>query len=215
MFILTGDILKKIAPKCNRADSIAQKLTTICPQYGINSANILHEFLANVLHESNEFREYEENLYYSTPERLMKVWPGRFPNTESALPYIKNAQKLADKVYGNRKDLGNIQPGDGWLFRGSGPIQMTGRYMFTLFNAFIRRRFGIIKSMSEVADSIRNDDTIAIHSACWLFSIAKKLNKDAALNNMNAIIKRINGGYTGIERRMQYYELCKALIKDN
>ena len=86
---------------------------------------------------------------------------------------------------------------------------------FTLFNAFIRRRFGIIKSMSEVADSIRNDDTIAIHSACWLFSIAKKLNKDAALNNMNAIIKRINGGYTGIERRMQYYELCKALIKDN
>lgn len=65
-----------------------------------------------------------ENLNYSA-KRLTEVWPKRFPTIESAKPYANNPQKLANKVYGDR--LGNVGPNDGWLFRGRGLPQITGR----------------------------------------------------------------------------------------
>ena len=214
MFVLTGDILKQIAPRLNRADKIAELLTTICPQYGINSADILHEYLANLCEESGEFTDYEENLYYSKPGRLMQVWPHRFLTIDSAIPFIKNPQKLGEFVYGIRKDLGNTQPGDGWNFRGSGPIQITGRLMFTLFAGYMRKKFGIIKTLNEWADLLRNNDEYGIHSASWLFAISKKLIDEAEADLMKTIVKKINGGYTNMERRTVYYTVCKKLIQD-
>jgi putative chitinase len=134
MFILNEEILLKIAPKMdvNKSKDISDLINTICPLYGIDSANILHEFLANVLHESGEFQSKIESLNYS-PKRLMQVWPNRFPTIDKANKYAFNEKLLAEEVYGNRRDLGNIQPGDGWRFRGSGYIQMTGRLNFVSF----------------------------------------------------------------------------------
>lgn len=187
-------------------------LNSICPTYGIVDADIMHEFLANVLEESNCFSRYEENLNY-TAKRLTEVWPSRFPNLDSAIPYEHDSRKLANKVYGDRKDLGNVQPGDGFTFRGSGPIQITGRSNFTIFAAYIRKRFNIIMPLDILADKLRTDDALGIHSACWLFAIAKQLIDEAINDNMPVIVKRINGGLNGYKERLKYYELCKQLIK--
>lgn len=67
-----------------------------------------------------------ENLSYTTPERLMAVWPTRFASTEAARPFLHNPRKLANLVYDGR--LGN-RPGsdDGYRFRGGGLSQLTGR----------------------------------------------------------------------------------------
>jgi len=214
MFILTEEILLKIAPKMdlNKSKYISGLINLICPLYGIDSPDILHEFLANIIHESGEFNCKTENLKYS-PKRLMQVWPNRFPNIEKANKYAFNEKLLAEEVYGNRRDLGNIQPGDGWRFRGSGYIQMTGRLNFVSFSSYIRQRFKIIKPLDQIAEDIRLTDEMALHSACFIFSISMKLIPAALANNMQYIIRRINGGLIGSEERMEYYELCKTYIK--
>ena len=84
----------------------------------------LDNFLGNILVESGMLERLEESLYYKTPGRLMEIWPTRFPTRESELPYLRNPEALANKVYGGR--MGNVNPGDGWRNRGSGLIQITG-----------------------------------------------------------------------------------------
>jgi predicted chitinase len=63
--------------KGEKAIRIAAAFTRICPQYEINTADILHEFIANLMEECAEFSRFEENLSYSA-ERMVQVWPSRF-----------------------------------------------------------------------------------------------------------------------------------------
>lgn len=206
--------LKKICPNLHdtRAASLEGYINSICPQYGIATADILHEFLANVIEESGEFTRYEENLNYSTPERIKDVFHTRFLSVDAAIPFVHNPATLAEKVYGNRKDLGNNQPGDGFAFRGSGPIQLTGRNIFNLFAGYMRSKFNLSKTVYEWAELLRTSDEYGMHSACWYFGIARNLIQLAIDDNMKEIVRRINGAYTNMSTRLKYYELCKEFI---
>lgn len=85
----------------------------------------LAAMLGEAYHETGgRMQPVIENLNYSA-KRLTEVWPTRFPTIASAKPYANNPQKLANKVYGGR--LGNVGPNDGWIFRGRGLPQITGR----------------------------------------------------------------------------------------
>lgn len=91
----------------------------------------LAAILAEAHHETGgQFQPVSENLNYSA-KRLTEVWPSRFPTLAAAAPYAGNPQRLANKVYGGR--LGNVDPGDGWLFRGRGLAQITGRENYARF----------------------------------------------------------------------------------
>ncbi|MGK9055671.1 hypothetical protein [Neorhizobium petrolearium] len=46
----------------------------------------------------------------------------------------------AQKRYEGRKDLGNIQKGDGSKYRGYGPMQVTGRANVTEFYNWCKKR---------------------------------------------------------------------------
>lgn len=84
--------------------------------------------LATTYHEvGSAMKPISENLYYTTSARIKKTWPKRFPSVASAQPYVKNPQKLANKVYANRMGNGNEASGDGWRYRGRGYPQETGK----------------------------------------------------------------------------------------
>lgn len=68
-----------------------------------------------------------ENLNYSSAQRLCEVWPSRFPTKASAAPYVRNPQKLANRVYANRMGNGPEASGDGWRYRGRALPQLTGK----------------------------------------------------------------------------------------
>jgi putative chitinase len=103
-------------------------------KYGDGDNRKLAYILATAQHESN-FRPITENLTYTSASRLMQVWPSRFPTVESAKPYVKSAQKLANLVYGGR--MGNDEKNDGWTYRGRGFVQLTGYANYEKFNKLI------------------------------------------------------------------------------
>ena len=89
-----------------------------------NPMRLCH-FMAQIGHECGGFTIKRESLNYTTTARLRAVWPSRFPDDASARPYVRNEEKLAEKVYGGR--LGNVKKGDGFRYRGRGFVQITGR----------------------------------------------------------------------------------------
>jgi putative chitinase len=211
--LITGDILKKICPTLSieKANTLATIACVTCPKYKIDIPGILHEFIAQVAHESGEFSIKTENMYYSTPERIVEIWPSRFNLTGTggklnAKDYIRNPQKLANSVYANRMGNGDAASGDGFRYRGAGFLQLTGFESFKKYADYIK------KNVADTADLVRNTDEYALDSACWEFAIDKSLNDEAERDEFITITKRINGGLTNLPDRQKYYERAKKYI---
>jgi putative chitinase len=97
------------------------------------------------------------------------------------------------QAYEGRRDLGNTQPGDGKLFKGRGPIQITGRSNYRRYGA----RIGIdIERHPEIAAL----PSIGLHLALEYWKV-NGLNTFADADNVLAITKAINGGTNGLADR--------------
>ncbi len=207
--MITTDIIKNICPRCPNPQEVANALDTIPPQYGINTPDIYHEFIARLAVECAQFTDFEENLSYSAT-RLTQVWSGRFPTIEAAAPYAHNPEKLANKVYGGR--LGNTLPGDGWRFAGAGPIQLTGRINVTNFTNYYNTKFNTQLAPEAMAVLLRTSLTIGIHSASWIFAISFKLIDEAIADDLVGIVKRIQGGVGGLAATKVFYDRAKRWV---
>jgi putative chitinase len=164
-------------------------------RWGITTVRQQAGFIGQCGHESGNFRVLEENLNYAA-ERLMKIWPKRFPTIEVAKPYHRNPRKIANKVYANRMGNRDEASDDGWRFRGSGWVQLTGHDNFYHFS----------KAMGE--DFVMKPDLVrtplyAAQSAGWFWS-THKCNALAEAGDWTALTKRINGGTIGLEDRVKH-----------
>lgn len=159
----------------------------------------LPDFLGNILHESNMLTRLEENLYYTRPERLMQVWPKRFPTLALAKQYVRSPQKLADYVYGNR--LGNIN-GDGWTYRGSGLIMVTGRHNFQL----VEDATGL--PVVSQPDMLRSPDTALEVAVAWWEARVP----DSAMGNRVRVRRVVNGGEIGLRDTTRLSNLAEEII---
>jgi putative chitinase len=91
------------------------------------------QFLAQVGHESMDMRAVVENLNYAA-EALGKKFRKYFPQRDEA-SFHRQPERIANRIYANRMGNGNEASGDGWRFRGRGPIQQTGRNNYAAFMA--------------------------------------------------------------------------------
>ncbi len=152
----------------------------------------LCHFLAHCAVETQWFKSLTENLNYTTTKRLRAVWPSRFKSDAAAQPYIRQPQKLAEFVYGNRKTLGNTTALDGWTYFGRGLKQTTGKYNYEV----IEKETGI----PVVANpELMADPDIGTKAAVIYFM--KRVRTAANKDDIKASTKAVNGGYTGLSER--------------
>lgn len=109
-----------------QAKAFAEPLKAAMALFDISTDERIAAFLAQAMIESQGFTRLEENLFYTTPARIDAVFSA-VKSIEEATLYVRNPQRLANKVYANRNGNGDEASGDGWAFRGRGLFQLTGR----------------------------------------------------------------------------------------
>ena len=126
--MITAEKLLRYAPRIKNAQQHAQGLETARLTSSVNTSRRLCAFLGQIYVETGGFQRMEENLNYTTPELLDRLF-SLVNGIEDAKGLIaKGPQAIANRIYG-RKNLGNGDEasGDGWRYRGSGYKQLTGR----------------------------------------------------------------------------------------
>lgn len=172
--------------------NLQQKYKTLFEKYGINTPLRIAHFMSQIEHESN-LKPISENLNYSA-SGLIRVFRKYFTDLE-AIQYANQPQRIANKVYANRMGNGNEKSNEGWLYRGRGFIQVTGKEnYFRLAN-------------DTDIDCFKNPDLLleeanAIISTLWFWNL-KGLNKLADKDDILGITKKINGGTNGLAHRKE------------
>ena len=153
---------------------LTAKYQSLFNKFNVNTQLRLAHFLGQLQHESG-LKPIEENLMYSA-KRLTEVFGKYFPTLEITNQYAMQPQKIANRVYSGRMGNGNESSGDGYLFRGRGFLQITGRNNYTALTKWA-------KANGIDADYVNNPDLLlresdALIAALWFWT-ANDLNKYA------------------------------------
>jgi len=197
--LLTLSQLNQMLPNNQHVETWYGALIQLFPSYEINTPERIAAFIAQCAHESANFTVLKENLNYRW-QSLRRVFPKYFPNDEIAQRYASMPNKqeaIANRVYANRMGNGPEESGDGYRYCGRGLIQLTGRDNYAWFAASL----GIpIEQATEYLGTFEG----AAQSACWFWE-TNNLNQWADTGDIKELTRRINGGYNGLEDRINHY----------
>lgn len=213
--MLTAETLKRFAP--NAHPKYVEAFLSDAGQGAMKRAGILDDadelvhFMGQCAAEVDYFRIFRESLNYTTAARLRDTWPKRFgsKSDDELAHLLRNPVELGDAVYGGR--MGNTQPGDGFAYRGGGPLQTTGADAVKKFAP---------KCGYAASPRLLDDPLATLHMACIEWQDAK-CGKWARQNDVLAVSKAINTGSAtssvvpvGLKRRYAATERARAIWGD-
>jgi predicted chitinase len=183
--MLTGDQLQKIMPRLPAAKNseLLPFLTAAMTEFAIEAPARAAAFLAQLAHESGQFRFMEE------------IWGPT------------DAQRRYEPATTLSQNLGNTQAGDGKLFKGRGPIQLTGRANY--------KRFGDLLNVDLVANPPRAampDVAFRVAGLYWSKRGLNQLADMATDDSFTEITRRINGGTNGLADRQAFYAVARNVL---
>jgi len=197
--MLTAEQFHHLFPRAQDPQGWVDSMNNVFPNYELDSPKRIAAFLAQCGHESGGWTVFEENLNYSA-KGLMGIFKKYFPDEATATAYQRQPEKIANKVYANRMGNGPESSGDGWKYRGRGPIQLTGK---DNYRAFAKEMFDDWENL------FNNPDWVM--SAIWFWN-KNKLNREADAGDIKTMTRKINGGYIGLEDRIKHYEEAIHLL---
>jgi putative chitinase len=186
--------LQQVASACgariDRAQMFLPHLQAAMTAYEIDTPARAAAFLAQIGHESGGLRWTTE------------LW----------------GPTVAQSGYEGRRDLGNVQPGDGFKFRGHGLIQTTGRANHAKVRDRLRARLG----GARVPDFEADPEALAGPEwAAWSaadYWNMRRLNALADTGDFEAISARVNGRNratgmpNGWEDRLARYSTAQQVL---
>lgn len=135
---------------------------------------ITNDFLKQVMPKSTESnrQKYIEWLNYFMPkygidsDKEVAAFIAQIGHESGQLRYVE--ELASGSAYEGRKDLGNVQAGDGVRYKGRGLIQITGRFNYEELSKDLGEDF--IKH-----PKLLSTPKYAVQSACWFWK-RNKLN---------------------------------------
>lgn len=192
MLTLAQLIATGITPAVARA--FLPHLTAAFARFAISTPRRVAAFIGECSHESSAFTKLEENLYYSDPARIAKMFSA-LRQVERARAYARQPKAMANVVYAGRNGNGNAESGDGWTYRGRGLIQITGRRNY-------RNAAAGTGLPCEVQPDLVAEYAGAALTAAWFWQ-ANGLNVHADRWNLEAVTKGINPAMVGHADRVE------------
>lgn len=192
-----------IAP--SQARLFAQPFSEACNSFEINTKARVAAFIAETAYESADFTRTEENLYYSTPERIRAMWPTRVTTLQEAATLCRNPQALGNVVYANRLGNGDAASGEGWKYRGRGLIQLTGRSNYKVAGEALGTNYLADPNLVAMPAD-------ACYTAAWFWSsIHGNELADAAL--IDEITRKVNGpAMAGADARRSRFDRAMQVL---
>jgi putative chitinase len=196
--MVTAEQLQKL----HISPALVGPLNEAFQQWDISTPLEQAAFIAQCGHECRNFTVLEEDLRYKAAT-LLKLFPltpkrawGFTP--ESAAAYAGQPEKIANRIYGWRMGNRAESFGDGWRFRGSGYLQLTGHDNF--YHA--GKALGVDFVMKP--DLVRTPE-YAMQTAAWYWN-THNCNSLANAKNWTQLTKVVNGGLIGFEDRVAHTE---------
>ena len=221
---LTSRLLQAAVMGCNfeNASKRVAGINLAVDKYGISTPLRLAHFLAQIGHESIGLSASTESLNY-TPEALIKTF-SRARITEAdahkfgrSAASAANQPELAERVYGGvwgLRNLGNTVKGDGYKFRGRGPMQITGRANYRE----VGKALGM--DLETYPELINTGNAYALSAGYYWHSrgLNAIADKDSGAWNeadkavFMDITRRINGGVNGWQDRQARFIQARAAL---
>lgn len=208
--LIDVSVLKAAAPDRTEAQLApwVAPIKAACARFEIDRVRRIAAFIGNIAVESGFVPGREENLNYSAG-RMAQVWPGRFSDGHGganmrARELDHNPEAFANVVYACRMGNGDEHSGDGWRFRGVGPMQLTGRDN--------HQRFATAMGLTlDQAEAYIRTLEGGVMSAAWFWE-ANDINRLADSPGVADETRRINGGQTGLADRKARFDRVVARL---
>ena len=157
----------------------------------------------------NDFNDMLEATGFDQHLDCMQMLMANLCHESCGFVYMKEID--SGEYLNGRTDLGNVYPNDGPLFRGCGPLQVTGRANFQASSDWLRDHRGIDDGKIMALGTDYAADFYAFTIAIpWLLN--NDLLNVCLKQGFEACCVRINGGYNGYDDRCAWYHKCKQVM---
>ena len=201
---ITAARLKLFAPRCDEL-AWASALQAAATRYDIATPRRVRHWLAQLSHESRGLTVLEEDLHYRTPEVLDRTFAGVHGAADAAELIRRGPRAIANRVYARRNGNGDEASGDGWRYRGMGPLQLTGRTNV--------RAAGEAIGVDLVAQpELLLTPRVGALAAAWFF---ERCLADADADDLEGVTRGINGAaLAGLDDRRTALQRAATIWRD-
>lgn len=196
------------------AVQITNSVNQTMVKFGIDkSERRVRYFMAQTAFETSNFTSWEEDLVYTTPERLVEVWPSRFalqeniPGKEYAPDFVNAPERLANLVYANRDGNGTEGSEDGWVYRGRGGLNLTFLNNYKAASIYLYNDDQVYLNNPDLVAAPKD----AFLSAGWFWA-TNKLNELADNDSFSKATEVINGSTVTVSQRLQTLNKANAVF---